>query len=211
MLDYTEYVNIFVALLAVINPLGAISMFIALTPGKDMTARKKIAKIASFSATLILLVALVAGEGVLAIFGISVSSFRVGGGILILLMAISMLQAELSPTVQTKEEAEESNRKHDIAVVPLATPLLAGPGGISTVVVEAHKGTNLGHEMLLGLTIIIVGICLWMALHLAPLISQRLGKTGINVFTRIMGLVLAAIAVEIIANGLKGLFPTLNG
>ncbi|MEO8328130.1 MAG: YchE family NAAT transporter [Nitrospirota bacterium] len=211
MLDYTEYVNIFVALLAVINPLGAISMFIALTPGKEMTARKKIAKIASFSATLILLVALVAGEGVLAIFGISVSSFRVGGGILILLMAISMLQAELSPTVQTKEEAEESNRKHDIAVVPLATPLLAGPGGISTVVVEAHKGTNLGHEMLLGLTIIIVGICLWMALHLAPLISQRLGKTGINVFTRIMGLVLAAIAVEIIANGLKGLFPALTG
>lgn len=211
MLDYTEYVKIFVALLAVINPLGAISMFIALTPGKEMTARKKIAKIASFSATLILLVALVAGEGVLAIFGISVSSFRVGGGILILLMAISMLQAELSPTVQTKEEAEESNRKHDIAVVPLATPLLAGPGGISTVVVEAHKGSNLGHEMLLGLIIMIVGICLWMALHLAPLISQRLGKTGINIFTRIMGLILAAIAVEIIANGLKGLFPTLTG
>lgn len=211
MFDYTEYLKIFVALLAVTNPLGAISLFITLTPGESTKTRQKIAKIASFSATLILLVALVAGEGVLAIFGIGVSSFRVGGGILILLMAISMLQAELSPTVQTKEEAEESNRKHDIAVVPLATPLLAGPGGISTVVVEAHKGTNLGHEMLLGLTIIIVGICLWMALHLAPLISQRLGKTGINVFTRIMGLILSAIAVEIIANGLKGLFPALAG
>ena len=211
MFDYTEYLKIFVALLAVTNPLGAISLFITLTPGESTKTRQKIAKIASFSATLILLVALVAGEGVLAIFGIGVSSFRVGGGILILLMAISMLQAELSPTVQTKEEAEESNRKHDIAVVPLATPLLAGPGGISTVVVEAHKGTNLGHEMLLGLTIIIVGICLWMPLHLAPLISQRLGKTGINVFTRIMGLILSAIAVEIIANGLKGLFPALAG
>lgn len=113
--------------------------------------------------------------------------------------------------MQTKEEAEESNRKHDIAAVPLATPLLAWPGGISTVVVEAHKGTNLGHETLLGLTIIIVGLCLWMALHLAPLISQRLGVTGINIFTRIMGLILAAIAIEIIANGLKGLFPALAG
>jgi len=191
--------------------LGAISIFIALTPDEDMKSRQKIAKIASFSATLILLVALIAGELMLEIFGISVSSFRVGGGILILLMALSMLQAELSPTVQTKEEAEESNRKHDIAVVPLATPLLAGPGGISTVVVEAHKGTNLGHETLLGLTIIIVGLCLWMALHLAPLISQRLGVTGINIFTRIMGLILAAIAIEIIANGLKGLFPALAG
>jgi MarC family membrane protein len=211
MFDFTEYLKIFVALLAVTNPLGAISLFITLTPGESTKTRQKIAKIASFSATLILLVALVAGEWTLAIFGISVSSFRVGGGILILLMAISMLQAELSPTVQTKEEAEESNRKHDIAVVPLATPLLAGPGGISTVVVEAHKGTNLGHEMLLGLTIIIIGLCLWMALHLAPLISQRIGKTGINVFTRIMGLILSAIAVEIIANGIKGLFPALTG
>ncbi|MDT3779062.1 YchE family NAAT transporter [Nitrospira sp. MA-1] len=211
MLDDTEYVKIFVALLAVINPLGALSIFIALTPGKEKAARKKIAKIAAFSATLILLMALIAGEWILEIFGISVSSFRVGGGILILLMAISMLQAELSPTVQTKEEAEESNKKHDIAVVPLATPLLAGPGGISTVVVEAYKGTNLGHELLLGLIIIIIGFCLWMALHLAPLISQRLSVTGINIFTRIMGLILAAIAVEIIANGLKGLFPALAG
>ena len=209
MFDFTEYLKIFVALLAVTNPLGAISLFITLTPGESTKTRQKIAKIASFSATLILLVALVGGEWTLAIFGISVSSFRVGGGILILLMAISMLQAELSPTVQTKEEAEESNRKHDIAVVPLATPLLAGPGGISAVVVEAHKGTSLGHEMLLGLTIIIIGICLWIALHLAPLISKRLGKTGINVFTRIMGLILSAIAVEIIANGIKGLFPAL--
>lgn len=120
MLDYTEYLKFFVALLAVINPLGAISMFIALTPGKDLKARQKIARMASCSTTLILLVALVAGEGVLAIFGISVNSFRVGGGLLILLLAISMLQAQRSLTVQTKEEAEESDRKQDIAIVPLS-------------------------------------------------------------------------------------------
>ena len=211
MLDYTEYVKFFAALIAIINPLGAISIFIALTPGKEMTVRKNIAKVASFSATLILLVALVAGEGVLAIFGISVSSFRVGGGILILLIAISMLQAALSPTVQTKEEAEESDRKQDIAIVPLSTPLLAGPGSLSTVVLQAHKGTGWGHEALIALAIVSVGACIWSALHLAPWISQRLGVTGINIFTRIMGLILAAIAVEIIANGLKGLFPALTG
>ena len=104
MFDYTEYLKIFVAPLAVINPLGAISIFIALTPDEDMKSRQKIAKIASFSATLILLVALIAGELMLEIFGISVSSFRVGGGILILLMALSMLQAELSPRCKPKKK-----------------------------------------------------------------------------------------------------------
>jgi multiple antibiotic resistance protein len=211
MLDYTEYVKILVALLAVINPLGAIPIFITLTPGEDLEARQKIAKTSSLSATLILLVALFAGEWMLAFFGISVSSFRVGGGILILLMAVSMLQAQLSPTVQTKEEAEESDRKQDIAIVPFATPLLAGPGAMSTVVLEAHKGSGVGHYASISLAIILIGTCIWTALHLAPLISQRLGKTGINVFTRIMGLILAAIAVEFIANGLKGLFPALAG
>lgn len=211
MLDYTEYVKILVALLAVINPVGAIPIFITLTPGEDREARQKIAKTSSLSATLILLVALFAGEWMLAFFGISVSSFRVGGGILILLMAVSMLHAQLSPTVQNKEEAEESDRKQDIAIVPFATPLLAGPGAMSTVVLEAHKASGVGHYASISLAIILVGACIWTALHLAPWISQRLGKTGINIFTRIMGLILAAIAVEFIANGLKGLFPTLAG
>jgi len=211
MLDYTEYVKILVALLAVINPVGAIPIFITLTPGEDREARQKIAKTSSLSATLILLLALFSGEWMLAFFGISVSSFRVGGGILILLMAVSMLHAQLSPTVQTKEEAEESDRKQDIAIVPFATPLLAGPGAMSTVVLEAHKASGVGHYASISLAIILVGACIWAALHLAPWISQRLGKTGINIFTRIMGLILAAIAVEFIANGLKGLFPTLAG
>jgi len=211
MLDYTEYIKIFVALLAVINPLGAIPIFITLTPGEGREARQKIAKISSLSATTILLLSLFAGEWMLAFFGISVSSFRVGGGILILLMAVSMLHAQLSPTVQTKEEAEESDRKQDIAIVPFSTPLLAGPGSISTVVLEAHKGSGIGHYALISLSILLIGACIWTALHLAPWISQRLGKTGINIFTRIMGLILAAIAVEFIANGLKGLFPALAG
>ena len=80
-----------------------------------------------------------------------------GGGILILLMAVSMLHAQLSPTVQTKEEAEESDRKHDIAIVPFSTPLLAGPGSISTVVLEAHKGSGIAHYALISVSIVLVG------------------------------------------------------
>lgn len=211
MLDYPDYVKIFVALLAIINPLGAIPIFITLTPHETREGRWKIAKTSSLSATLILLIALFAGEWMLAFFGISINSFRVGGGILILLMAVSMLHAQLSPTLQTKEEAEESDRKDDIAIVPFSTPLLAGPGAMSTVVLEAHKSSAVGHYAVISLAIILVGACVWTALHLAPWISQRIGKTGINIFTRIMGLILAAIAVEFIANGLKGLFPALAG
>ena len=211
MLDNTEYIKIFVALLAVINPMGAIPIFITLTPHEDSETRQKIAKVSSLSATLILLLVLFAGEGILAFFGISINSFRVGGGILILLMAVSMLHARLSPTVHTKEEAEEPDGKQDITVVPLSTPLLAGPGSMSTVVLEAHKSSAVGHYAIISLAIILVGACIWTALHLAPWISQRIGKTGINIFTRIMGLILAAIAVEFIANGLKGLFPALAG
>jgi multiple antibiotic resistance protein len=211
MLEYTEYIKIFVALLAIMNPVGAIPLFISLTPQENTETRQRIAKRTSLSATIILLIVLFAGEGILAFFGISINSFRVGGGILILLMAVSMLHARLSPTVQTKEEAEESDSKQDVAIVPLSTPLLAGPGAISTVVLEAHKSSAVGHYAIILLAIISIGACVWAALHLAPWISQRLGKTGINIFTRIMGLILAAIAVEFIANGLKGLFPALAG
>lgn len=211
MLEFPEYVKAFVGLVAVTNPIGAIPIFISLTPNDDLEDRHAIAKTTAISVTLILLIALFAGELVLEFFGITISSFRVGGGILILLMAISMLHARLSSTVHTNVEAEESDSKESIAVVPLAIPLLAGPGAISAVVLDAHKGTGIGHYSILSIEIIAVCACIWMALYLAPLISQRLGTTGMNIITRIMGLILAAIAVEFIAKGLQGLFPALGG
>ena len=210
MLEFPEYVKAFVGLVAVTNPIGAIPIFISLTPNEGIEDRHVIARTTATSVTLILLIALMAGEFVLDFFGISISSFRVGGGILILLMAISMLHARLSPTVHTKAEAEESDSKESIAVVPLAIPLLAGPGAISAVVLDAHKGTGIGHYSIVSIEIMTVGTCIWTALYLAPLISQRLGTTGMNIVTRIMGLILAAIAVEFIAKGIRGLFPALG-
>jgi multiple antibiotic resistance protein len=120
-----------------------------------------------------------------------------------------MLHARVSPTAQTEEEARESKNKESIAVVPLSIPLLAGPGAISTIVIDAHKGTGLAHYGLIAVEIGILTLLLWLALRLSPLIAKRISATGINVFTRIMGLILAAIAVEFIANGIKGLFPAL--
>jgi multiple antibiotic resistance protein len=154
-------------------------------------------------------VSLFIGEIILGFFGISFSSFRVAGGILILLMAIAMMHAKTSGTVRTKDETEESESKDSIAVVPLAIPLLAGPGAISTIILYAHKGSGFIHYFLVTLVIVFATAILYLSLKSTPYISKYLSKTGVNIFTRIMGLILTAIAIEFIANGLKGLFPIL--
>jgi multiple antibiotic resistance protein len=210
MLEFTEYTKFLIGLLAIVNPLGAVPIFVALTSGTIDAERKKIAKIVVMAVMIILFVALLFGDLLLRFFGITIHSFSVGGGILILLMAISMLQAKISAVSHTAEEAREGASKESVAVVPLAMPLLAGPGAISTVILYAHKNPSLTHYAILGVDILIVGVLLWAVLQLVPWISRHVSQTGINIFTRIMGLILAAIAIEFIANGLRGLFPALG-
>jgi multiple antibiotic resistance protein len=209
-LSLTEYLKAFVGLLAIINPLGAVPMFIGLTEQQHPSTRRRSAKIAAGSMTLILLFSLITGESVLAFFGITMASFRVGGGILVLLIAISMLHASVSPAKQTADEVAESAERDSVAVVPLSIPLLAGPGAISTVIVYADRGGHLGHYLALSLAIVSIGLLVLLALLAAPHISERIGKTGINIATRIMGLILAAIAIEFIAGGMRVLFPGLG-
>lgn len=210
LLPPAEYLKVLVGLLAIVNPFGAIPVFISLTEGAEHT-RVRAAGVASASMAIILLVVLALGEAVLSFFGISIGSFRVGGGILVLLIAISMLNATPSPTKQTQDEAEESAARDSIAVVPLSIPLLAGPGTMSTVIVYGHRATSLLHHLALAAIVIVLALVVYAALRAAPALSERLGKTGINIVTRIMGLILAAIAVEFIASGLRTLFPALAG
>ena len=210
MHDFTEYTKLLITLLAIVNPLGAVPIFVALTSSSAPTERKKIAKIVVVAVLTILYVALLFGDWLLSFFGITIHSFSVGGGILILLMAISMLQARISPVAQTADEAREGESKESVAVVPLAMPLLAGPGAISTVILNTHKDPGVSHSLFIGLDILIIGVLLWAVFQLVPWISRHISQTGINIFTRIMGLILAAIAVEFIATGLKGLFPALG-
>ena len=209
MLDYAEYIKIFIGLLAIVNPFGAIPIFISITADENSSQRRKTINLMAIGVTIILLVALFFGELLLQFFGITIDSFRVGGGILILLMAIAMLHAKTSQIRQTDEEANESIDKESVAIVPLAMPLLAGPGAISTVILAAHKASGVAHYSIVALGIILLSLVIWGVLRLSPWIAGRIGATGINIFTRIMGLILAAIAVEFIANGVKGLFPVL--
>jgi multiple antibiotic resistance protein len=208
--SFNEYLKFFIALLAIINPVGTIPIFINLTANQDKLTRRRNGTLAATSMGVILLVVLLSGEAILRFFGISVGSFRVGGGILILLMAISMLHAKVSNVRQTKEEALDSAERESVAVVPLATPLLAGPGAISTVIFYAQRHPTVTHSLCLFGVIVALACLTALLFRLAPAIARMLGKTGINVVTRIMGLIMAAMGVEFIANGLKQLFPLLG-
>ncbi len=207
MLDFTEYSKIFISLFAIIDPVGMIPIIIAFTVGMTAQKRERVGRVASFSVFIILLAALLLGEAILEFFGISIHSFRTAGGILILLMAINMLIGDKPKLVLDDSENDATS---SVAIVPLSTPLLAGPGAISTVILDAHKGTNAGHYGVMAVILVLLSLSVWFTFLIAPWVSQRLGKIGSNIVSRLMGLLLAAIAVEFIAGGLRGLFPSLG-
>ena len=209
MLEFTEYTKMLIGLLAILNPLGAVPIFISLTSGLDISERNTISNVVVYSVLIILFISLFIGEWILFFFGITISSFRVAGGLLILLLSIAMMHGKTSDVKHTAEEAEEGEKKDLIAVVPIATPLLAGPGAISTVILYAHKGTGLWHYFLVGLIILATIVALFIVFKFVPYISKHMSQTAINVFTRIMGLILAAISIEFMARGIKELFPVL--
>lgn len=207
MLDFTEYTKIFISLFAIIDPVGIIPIIIAFTAGMTAQKRERVGRMASLSVFVILLAALLLGEAILNFFGISIHSFRTAGGILLLLMSITMLIGN-KPTL-TPDDID-GDATSSVAIVPLSTPLLAGPGAISTVILDAHKGNNIGHYGVMALVLVALSLTVWFTFLIAPWVSRRLDKIGSNIVTRLMGLLLAAIAVEFIAGGLRGLFPALG-
>ncbi len=208
--NWIEYIKYFTGLLAIVNPIGAIPVFISLTKGQSILERKETAFLASITAGTVLIFALLTGEMLLHFFGITIASFRVGGGILIIIMSISMVHAQISPVKHTEEEAIDAAEREFVAIVPLGIPLLAGPGSISTVVLYAHIKSSLTHHILIGLEILIVTILIWLAFRSAHFVESLLGRTGINIVTRVMGLFMMAIGVEFITDGLKQLLPGLS-
>jgi len=205
----TEYLKSLAALISIVNPVGAIPVFIKLTESQSVAERHATSLRSAVTTGMVLLVSLALGETLLAFFGITIASFRVGGGILIMLIAFSMLHAQTSQTKHTDEEARDSLERDTVAVIPLGIPLLAGPGAISTIILNAQRYSSLPHYLILSAEIVLVALAVWISLRSAPLIAQLLGRTGINIVTRIMGLIMTAVGVEFIATGLKELFPIL--
>lgn len=210
MWDRSMCAQIATALVVVTDPVGNLPIFISLTSHHTSSERKRAVNIATLTTAITLTISVYLGQPVLAMFGISIPSFRVAGGLIVLLMAISMLQARPSEVRYAPGEADEAARRAAIAVVPLGIPLIAGPGAISTVIIFAHQATSWVDLAILTAIALVVSAVAWVALRLAAPIRRLLGLTGINVVTRLMGLILTAVAVEFITSGLAELLPGLT-
>jgi multiple antibiotic resistance protein len=209
MADVTIYIKIFVALFVLVNPLEGIPVFLARTEKMDWAERKAVERTAALGVTVILLVSLIIGRGLLQVLSISIGAFTIAGGIIIFLIALMMVGGGVGKTTRSSVQDGDGRR---FALVPLAMPLLAGPGTISAVIVYASKGpTGSGCTMvdyfILGGIIVAVGIATWISLRMADPLARLLGETGIEVCTRISGILVAAIAVGLIHEGLVLLFP----
>jgi len=206
MLDYALLVHVFVTLISVLNPLGVIPIFLAVTADQAPDQKKVTIKRTVAAVALILMLSAFSGTYLLEFFGIDIDSFRIAGGILLLLMAVHMLQARTSTVKTNAYEQSEAVEKEDVSVVPLAIPLLAGPGSISTVILFSTSMTHIVDKIALGVIILFVVLIIWPVLMLSEPIGNKLGRTGLNIATRIMGLILAAIAVRFMLEGLLHFF-----
>lgn len=197
----------FTGLFAVVDPLTAVPVFVAMTGHATPAERRRIAARASTAAALILTAFALAGGLLFKFFGVTLPAFKIAGGLLLLLMAIDMLRAQPSRTRSTPEENAERSAREDIAIFPLATPLLAGPGSIATTMVFMGRSTAWWQALpVIGAVLLTCFIGYWL-LRGATYIERLLGKTGMNVLNRVMGLILAAIAVQFILDGIAAAFP----
>ena len=208
MSDLQDYLRFVVTLTAVLDPFLAVPIFLTLTASRDAAARNALVRIVAITVFAVLGVSALLGETILTTVGASLAAFRVGGGLVLLLMSLAMLNAQAGGLRQSKAEAEELESRELSGVVPLAVPLLAGPGAISTTIIAAQKG-GAAHLAAILACIAIVSVLTWVVLRAAQVIGARLGTTGLNVATRLLGLLLAALAIQTMAEGLKALFPGL--
>ena len=201
-----------IALLAIVNPIGVVPFFIHFTRNLSRAQRRHTMRVSAFSAFVVIALSALAGLKIIGFFGISIASFQVGGGTLLLISSLQMLNAQ--PAESKPGDMTDGDAKADagasIAVVPLTIPLLTGPATISTMVIYAQRTRHWWELAVLVGYGVVVGVSVYLAFAASGRITRMLGHTGINIMTRLMGLILAALAVEIMAEGLTQLFPVLD-
>jgi len=198
------------AIFFVVDPIGVVPIFIAMTHGDPPEKMRDTARRASLVAGGLLIFFALFGTFLFKVVGVSLSAFRVAGGIVLLITALDMLRARQSETRTSPEEAQEATVKEDVAIVPLAIPLLAGPGAIATVMVLMSRASGVVSVVAVVLSIAVTMAASYFLLRGATLVQRVLGQSGVAIFQRVMGLLLAAIAVQFIAEGgrdLVGLPP----
>ena len=202
------YVAVFVTVFALVDPLGALPFFVALTDGFSEADRAIVIRRAVLVLGSILGVFAVVGTFLFAAFGLTLAAFEIAGGILLFIVAYDMLHGEVTRTkLTTEDRADAIERRDEIAVVPLGIPLLAGPGAISTVMIyEGSAGNDPWMVITVFLAIIVTTVLTFFILRYGQRIIRSLGRTGIMAMTRVLGLLLAAVGVQFVLNGVFGAF-----
>ncbi|AGH38179.1 hypothetical protein F542_13020 [Bibersteinia trehalosi USDA-ARS-USMARC-188] len=211
ILNFAIYLQFFIGLFAIVNPFGTLPIFFSMTAHQYETERNRTNLITSISIAVILLVSLYFGKIILDAFSISLDSFRVAGGILIVSIAMTMISGKLGEHKQNKEEQKADLTEYEnIAVVPLAMPIMAGPGAIGSTIVWGTLYHNWVDFVGFSVAIVLFALICYVLFRFSAPLVKKLGRTGSNVVTRIMGLILMSLGIEIIVAGLSNLFPGLT-
>lgn len=194
----------FSSLFAIVDPIGLIPAFLAITPGKSAEDRVRISAMASLLTFLILVLFAFLGKQILGVLSVTLPAFEIAGGILLFFIAMDMLNARLTTVRQTREEQDAGADKTDIAITPLAIPMLAGPGAITAVMILASRVSGMGQVFVLLGAIFTVSALTFIVFYVVSVKSSLVSVIIQKIFTRLMGLLLAAIAIQFILNGIAG-------
>ena len=210
MVDFLFLVTVYVAVFSVLNPIGAIPTLISLTSNYTPEERRKVIERSITVAGGVIIGFMFIGVYIFDVLGISISDFELAGGVLLFKVAFDMLQGKTSNTKLTADEEKESMSKDEIGVVPLGMPLLAGPGTITTTMIYFNlRSTGLEDKVMVFAAVLLVIISAFIVLRFSTLLFKRLGRTGSMIISRVMGLLLAAIGVEFMANGIISIIHTI--
>ena len=191
----------FTSLLAIVNPLGAVPLYVALTAPYTPEHRSATLRRAIVTGAAVLIAFALAGTHILQFFGITRQAFQIAGGILFFGVGLDMLQARRSRVKTTEEEESESSQKEDVGIIPLGLPTLAGPGAITTVIALNGQAQTAFDELAVYVAILLVLALCWMTLAAAPALTRRMGQTAMNVMTRLMGLIVMVVGAQFVING----------
>ena len=206
MTDFAQFALVtFTSILFLVDPIAVVPTFLAITQGETMERRQATARRACIAAGILLIVFAAAGNLIFRAFGITLPAFRIAGGAILWLVAMDMLRGERR-TQESEAEIDEGIRKDDVALTPLAMPMLAGPGAISTVMVLSGQARTPARAAVIYASIVVTLVISWVMLRVSDRVMSRFGQTGIRVIMRIMGLMLAAVAVQFVVTGIREAF-----
>lgn len=208
-MDVAYLISSFVILFSVVDPVSTVPIFLGMTRNNTPAERHRYARNASITATLILIVFLLFGQAVFQAFDITLAAFRIAGGVIILIIALDLLKATHTSVRSEQAERDEGAVKEDISITPLGIPMLGGPAAISAVMVLAAQRPGVTGTLSMAIVIVAVGLCCFAALRLSDVIQRMLGVTGINVASRLMGLLLLAMSIQFLLDGLQLAMPRI--